>query len=329
MGLPNGGPFFPMAQSSTHSSTQSSAINYKRLFRDVFFDRRSVRSVVLIALSMALVALFPLVTQFYLHVAFHRTTYYLLLTTFVIALIYLVKLFIDIHVARFENKLYIKLRANLHRRLIQVFLERRYGFERMHEIAVRNVGLYVLFVRKVLFENFKSVVKVIISMLLIYFFDIHLFVYCLFFLPVFGLYVFLFHRIFHRNRADVERLSGNFNGDIAVFIEHHMSRSSLKENIFDGYRKFESLSVEKELRNRNSTVALNQALIASITFFRVLYLCYFGYFIITQHLFIERLIVGLLFITILIRSFISILETLLFFYISRNSVIEIQKLLKS
>src|SRR3989344_3852838 len=72
MGLPNGGPFFPMAQSSTHSSTQSSAINYKRLFRDVFFDRRSVRSVVLIALSMALVALFPLVTQFYLHVAFHR-----------------------------------------------------------------------------------------------------------------------------------------------------------------------------------------------------------------------------------------------------------------
>ena len=297
-------------------------VDYKAVLDDIFFNRTiMIRNILFIIISTSLVALFPMVTHFYIAIAFHRTTTYLFVATAIIAIIYTLKLFLDIHIQKFENKLYIKLAANLQGKLVLRFMKKQHPFERMYPLAVQKVQLYVLFVRKVIMENFKSLIKILAVLVVIFLFDMHLFLYTLFFIPVFVLYVFLFHRIFQRNSAHVESLLKKNVGDFTLFLH-----GSYTQDVWNDYKKFESLFVEKEIRNRNSLVTLNQTLHASITFFRVLYLAYFGYFAITQHLHIQGLIVGLLFITILIKAFSSILESLLFYYITRSSVMQVQKL---
>ncbi|HII72512.1 TPA: ABC transporter ATP-binding protein [Candidatus Woesearchaeota archaeon] len=286
------------------------------------------RNLVFTVVSVSLVALFPLLTQFYIRIAYNKDVSFLVLTTVVVAVIYFLKLLMDIHLDRFENKFFIKLRSNLQEGLIRVISKKRRPFDYVYNLVERKTKMYVLFVQRVVFGNFKSLIRVIAVLVTIIFFDRNLFIYCLFFIPVFVLYLVLFEWFFRRNEVKVRELSRRApHADLTAFLAHEWSGTNLRDGLFSRYVHLKSLLLEKDIRNRNSLVALNQSLRASITFFRVIYLSYFGYFIISEDVHIAGLIVGLLFLTILIRSFTNILETMLFYHITKDSVIKIQKML--
>ena len=65
-----------------------------------------------------------------------------------------------------------------------------------------------------------------------------------------------------------------------------------------------------------------------IGFYRLFYLAYFGYYIIVFDIQISGLIVGLLFVTILIRPFVSLLKSIPFYSICARSFFKINGLLK-
>ena len=288
-----------------------------------------VRNLIFTSISVALIALFPLLTQFYIRIAYRRDVEFLIYTTIVVAIIYTLKLLMDIHINKFENKFQIKLKSNVQERLLKHSLKKKYTFERAYALVEKKTHLYSLFVQRFLLSNFKATIRIVAVMITIIFFDINLFYYSLFFIPIFMLYLYLFHLFFRKNEAKVKKLSKQASSrDLTTFLEREFSKKSInKTSVYKEYVRLKSLLVEKEIRNRNSLVSLNQTLRASITFFRVLYLAYFGYFIISQDIHISGLIVGLLFLTILIRSFTGVLESMLFYHISKNSVIKLQKIL--
>ncbi|MFC1723711.1 hypothetical protein ACFL0V_06220 [Nanoarchaeota archaeon] len=302
-------------------------INYSLILKDLFYNKKVlVRNLILTVFTTALVALFPLVTQFYIRWGFRESVPFLIWATVIIAIIYIGKLIADIHITKFENKLFLKIRSNMQEKLIKHFLKKNYPFEQMYKLIDKKVRLHVLFIQRFLLGNFKSIIKIIAVMITIIFFDINLFLYSLIFLPIFIIYLLLFNHFFHKNRAKVDNLLKKAPAiDIVPFIQKEFRRKNSPDQIFKKFKRLDSLLLEKELRNRNSLVSLNQTLRASITFFRVIYLAYFGYFIITYDIHISGLIVGLLFLTILIRSFTSILESILFYHIAKDSVIQLQR----
>ncbi len=84
--------------------------------------------------------------------------------------------------------------------------------------------------------------------------------------------------------------------------------------------------LKKKMRNKSRFVNLSVSMNSFINFFRLTYLVYFGYYIILFDIKIEALIVGLLFITILIKPIISLIRRRPLYNVCAKSFFKINSL---
>ncbi|MFP4523362.1 MAG: hypothetical protein ACOCQQ_00160 [Candidatus Nanoarchaeia archaeon] len=295
--------------------------------KQVLYDKKNFfRMLPLLIFSTTLVALFPLVTQFFIKILYNSSVRFLVFGTIAVIFIYVLKLFADIHFQKFENKLYLKIQSNIQGALMEKFLRSKSSFTYVYSFVDKKTRLFMLFVKQVLMRNIRAVIKIVALLITIAFYDSHLFIYSLFFIPIFFLYVFLFKKVFFAHQKKSSRFRDtSFDNELIPYLHNYFSLDFSFGLALKNYKRVESIQLEKELRNRNSLVGLNQSLRFVITLFRILYLAYFGYFILTAGLHIEGLIVGLLFITILVSSCTQILESLLFIFITRDAVDSLAK----
>lgn len=295
--------------------------------QQVLYDKKTFfRMLPLLIFSTTLIALFPLVTQFFIKIAYHSSVRFLLFGTLGVVVVYVLKLLADIHFQKFENKLYLKIQYNMQGALMKKFLGKKTSFTYAYSYVDKKTRLFMLFVKQVLMRNLRAIIKIIALLITIAFYDSHLFIYFLFFIPVFFLYVFGFTKLFFMHQKKTARFKDtSFDNELIPYLHSYFSSNFSYGLALKNYKRVESIQLEKDLRNRNSLVSLNQSLRFVITLFRILYLAYFGYFILTAGLHIEGLIVGLLFITILVSSCTQILESLLFVYITKDAVRALSK----
>ncbi len=293
--------------------------------KNLFFDKkRAFLFTVFTIISAAISTLFPLVTQTYIRFLFpERNVKLLFLVTGLFILLFVFKYFIDVYLRKYYNKLFLKLEKNLQEKLYYHHRGKGRGdYLRWFLILQRSVNLYVTFARKAVYQNFVSLVKIISIFILILFFNDKLFYYSLWFIPVFFLYTILFLRRMKKHKKGLQEL---IKGERTSYLPVLINRISNDPWNDKAFRRLQGLDFQRRLRNRNSLVKLDVFLNSSITFYRLLFLTYFGYFIINGSMNLGRLIVGLLYITILARASINIFQNLIFFIISEPSIKKIHK----
>ena len=84
----------------------------------------------------------------------------------------------------------------------------------------------------------------------------------------------------------------------------------------------------RKTHNKTRFTSLNTTMNSFIPFFRIFYLAYFGYYMLTTGTVIVKLIVSLLYITILINPIIRILKSLNVYHICTTSFYKINSLYK-
>ncbi len=292
------------------SVLQQIAYNKKALYLYLFFT----------IITSLLIASFPLITLFYVRYLFNNSVTLLIIFTSAFLLIFIAKIWIDSHVAKFENKLLIKLSGNIQEKLIRS--EIPLSFAKRYTQFITQIKLYTLFVQVVILANLKQLLICTFTILILLFYNINLFWYTLFFVPIYGIYVFVTLKTFKKNSAAIAKLKKHTNTQLAILLAQ-------PDFAISDYLKFKNIHTEKELLNKNSLVFLNQTILNMITIFRILFLGYFGYFIITNQMSLEGLIIGLLLITIILRSITRMLQSIIPYLISIDAVRNIsQKIYK-
>jgi hypothetical protein len=164
--------------------------------------------------------------------------------------------------------------------------------------------------------------SIVVAATIIFFFDKHLFLYFLFSLPFFSLFYLLIYYSDYKGQGERSRFIADDFYQLLV-----KSKNSKNQKRF-AYAGLEA-DLNKKLKTRRRNLPLTITMDSFINFYRLFYLAYFGVFIITYDFRIEGLIIGLLFITILIRPFISILKTIPYYRICSRSFYKINSLKKN
>ena len=302
-------------------------IDFKNLFKEIVFDKKSFyKNILLIVYSTLMISLFPLVTQFYIRYAYKKDLNVLFIGTFIFLVLYVFKLISDIKVDKFKNKFFIKLEHNLQEKIIKNYENKQISPQKLFYYLDKKVKLYCLFVRKVLFENFESIIKIIFLGFVIFFLDSSLVFYVFLFIPFFIIYV-TFILFYFKNNSSNKKKKFKFLPSFGSFFFENFSSSGVDSRFVSSYKKFQSQSLEKEIRTRNSFVNANDMLRSSVTFFRLIYFAYFGYLVIVNNISTKGLVVGLLFVTILVNSLIRLLQNIFFYMITKNSVKKIHRII--
>jgi ABC-type bacteriocin/lantibiotic exporter with double-glycine peptidase domain len=302
----------------------------KEFFNNISFwsKKRILGLIVLITISSIIVASFPAITQVYLVYLYPSgNVNFLLIWSLLFVTLFLIKLLIDIRIEINSAKYFSKLEKRLKEKIFQNMIKRRSyfskkSFSELYESLQIHTSRYVLFVRKVIMDNYVAIVKIIFITVVMSIINFYLFLHSLFFIPIFVVYLFMFNRHIKKNK---EKISSFFMGlktrdsNILGVIEAFRG-STPSDQILKSFRRTTAFELEKDLGNKRQYVPLNQSLKASISIFRVLFLGYFGFFIMVQGATIQNLIVGLLYIAILARCVINILESLLFYHICKSAI---------
>ena len=138
------------------------------------------------------------------------------------------------------------------------------------------------------------------------------------------LFYLIAKRISVNYKPEVFRSEPDFGLLIKKLLDRKDSPKIVKRRIL-GHLEGE---LQKKISNKKRSIPLNTAMDSFISFFRLGYLAYFGFYIISSDLRIEGLIVGLLFITILIRPIISLIKSIPMYYVCKNSFFKINSLLR-
>jgi ABC-type bacteriocin/lantibiotic exporter with double-glycine peptidase domain len=293
--------------------------------KTVFFDKRKILFIIFLSIFSTLIySLFPIITQVYVRYLFYQDDLNLLIyTTCFFAFLYLAKLLIDIKVDNYKNKYFAKIEKNIKEQILKKYsgkINKLLFYKK--DLIRKDIGLFILLIRT-MHNNLLDIIKIIFLGIIIFFFDTSLFLYFLISLPFFSLFYFLIKKEQLKKKEKTNKYENNFE-----ILLQKLSKIKNKEKALKiGLRNIEA-ELKKKTQSKNSFTKINNTLFSFVSFYRLFYLSYFGYFIITTNINISGLIVGLLFLTLLIKAFNNLLKSIPIYTITTKSFFKINSLME-
>ncbi len=291
--------------------------------RIAFFDKKSVGFfLILLLISTIIYSSFPLITQVYVrYLYFEQNIELLINVTILFSILYIIKLLVDIKAEKYKAKYFLKIDKNIKELILKKYcgtIDRL--IKKKKNIFTKDVGLYLLLIRT-MNNNFVDLVKIVFMSIIIFFFDISLFYYFLISVPFF----IIFYVLLKKNQENAPKVRGEGESDFSFLV--HKLRGKKKDEVYkEGLRNLE-LSLEKKIKRKTSHVNLNELLKSFVSFYRLFYLAYFGIYMIVFGLRITNIIVGLLFLTLLIKACNNLLKSVPIYSICSKSFFRINALL--
>lgn len=302
---------------------------YSKLSKVVSYDKKQHRRFLAAAIcSASFSTFFPLVTQIFLEVGYPSNdiqVVYVIAATVLFA--YLGFLLLDIYTQKSRTKYFLKLEKHIQEQLYESLRKKTKAGDTLpsqdtlHELYITKSSHYIHYIRGFLLENILNFAKLCTVMILLYLTNDELFVQAVVFVPMLIVYLVFFSYLMKTQSAGAKKYSLNA-------VLRQISQPSDVEYQYKSFRRALATTYEREHQNRTRLVSLHQVMNYSITVFRVGFLTYYGYFIITQQAPIGTLIVGLLYLTILWRISIRALRSLTVPIITRDSREDIHQALR-
>ncbi len=291
----------------------------------ILFDKKKILFILFLSIiSTIILTLFPVITQFYIVHIYQKANMSLLFyaTTFFLIL-YLIKIFIDIKVEKYRVKYFGKIEKSIKEKIFEKYNKNlKYFLKEKGDLSSKHLYLYVLLIRT-FYYNIIDGMRIIIAAIIIFLFDKNLFLYFVYAIPFFILF-YLIHKKIILSSENQEFPSKSFEFLIGDLVEkglsHEQARKIVMNNLENDFRR--------KTHNKTRFTSLNTTMNSFIPFFRIFYLAYFGYYMLTTGTVIVKLIVSLLYITILINPIIRILKSLNVYHICTTSFYKINSLYK-
>lgn len=307
--------------------------NHLFFFKQSFFFRKKKDVyfyIFFITLSSLIFALMPLITQIYIRVLYpNQNINNLFIYSVFFIILFLFKLFIDVWTNKFSNKLFGKIEKQIKEIVFKNILKNKTKNISLNYLFLETYPKrYVLFLKKFIISNYINLVTLVFIFIIMIFFSFDIFKHLFWFFIIGLIYVFVFKLILSKHeKKNKERFREN-NVDYLHLLENlKYSKKQDLEYLNKTFRRTSSINFEKDVSNRNSFVVLNKIIGASISFFRILFLLYFGYFIITQNQSVGNLIVGLLYITIFGKTIVNILTNSIYYVVTKSAIKNIHKII--
>lgn len=295
-------------------------------FRKIIFfkDSKIIQIMILSIVTTIIFTSFPLITQFFIkYLYFNGTLNEIYLYTFIFTIVYLFKLIIDIKLEKYETVFFLKLEKNVKEKILETYSSDIKNFlGTKKNLFTKHLGLFILLTRTI-HRNILDLTKIIIMGTIIFFYDVTLFYYFLVAFPFLILFYFLVKRNFYSKKIKKKE---RYEPDFGLLL-NSLIKYDQKIIVQKGKQNLE-FELEKNLMTKTSHIRINQIITSFINFYRLYYLAYFGILVLTQQMSIVNLIVGLLFITMLIKSITSLLKSIPFYSICSNSFFQITSLMK-
>ena len=293
----------------------------------IFFNKKEVYFTLLLSLiSTIIYVCFPLITQIYLKYLYIQPNINLLINVKVLfILLFFFKLLIDLKVEKNKIKYFEKLEKTIKELMIEKYNSNlsELAFKKS-DLFRKHLYLYIKLVKTV-YYNLLDLTRIVIAGIIIFFFDINLFMYFLYAVPIFIIFYLFSKRIELTSERKHYNIESDFGIMIKKLIDKEVSENESKNLIITNLEKTMQLRIDDKNRFR----ILNTSMDSFISFFRIIYMCYFGVYIIISGLQISGLIVGLLFITILMRPIIRLISYGPFYEIAMKSFFKINSLYKT
>ena len=261
-------------------------------------------------LSAISVALFPVVTQLFLEYVYPSQNMSILLW-FVgsMTVFFLGRIALRGWLRKKRTKMKLKLEKDIREQVLSIRNStlKEATRETIHKYIESYPKLVTLHLQKVVLEPFQECVKFS-----------SVFIFLLIFQPVFIPFLAVFVPV----------------GAIYVWVttkpDHNapsLPPFAVSEAVFSGKEGKTAIQTyfQKEWLNRRGDIMPLQTLRGSVTIFRVLFLGFFGILLFQTSIQLENLVVGLLFITIMARSVLRIVENRKFIYITQSAVEKCRK----
>lgn len=297
-----------------------------QIFRKIaLFDKKKILIILLLAsFSTAVYTSFPLITQVYIQYLYNQQSIaFLLQVTLLFMVLFGVKLGVDVLVERYSAKYFLKIEKHLKE---QIFLKYQADLKKAvqrSDLFTTHINLYALLIRTIYYTAL-NMIKIGVALVIIAGYDLNLLVYVLLALP----FLFLFYLLSLRIEATRTALpkGSSKKKDFGLLLNDLAAQppSAARQQIM-AYLEQE---LQRKTRNKQQYSALHLGMDSFITFFRIAYLAYFGYYAISFNMHISGLIVGLLFITILLRPCIQLIQSAAVYRICSKSFFKINALFK-
>lgn len=281
-------------------------------------------------ISTSIYTSFPLITQFFILKVYRNNNLSLLFyATIVFFILFLFKIFIDIKIEKYKNKFFLKVEKNIKELILEKYESKLFKYITFKsDLSSKHLHMYLLLIRTV-YNNLLDIVKILIVSFIIFFFDRHLFFYFLYSIPFFFLFYLIGKKIQLTSNYFVEKKDkfSNINS-FELLIKNVLDKRLNPKESKKVFMNHLENNLKKRIINKSRFIPLNVVMRSFISFYRLFYLAYFGYYMISNYVQISGLIVSLLYITILIRPIIRILESLNFYTICHRSFYKINSLYK-
>ncbi len=300
-------------------------LNNKTFRETIFFEKNKVFLILFLSIfSTAIYTSFPLITQFYIRYLYNLGNLdELLLYTILFTIIYIIKLIIDIKVEKFEIKFFLILERNIKQKIVKKYSKDLNELLKLKKyLFTKDLGLFIL-LTKTIYRNILDFTKILIIGVIIFFYDINLFYYFLISIPFFFVFYFLIKRDLLK-RKDTKK--AKFESDFAILL-NKLTKLNPRSAKIIGFVNLKR-DCEKKIITRTSHIKTTHIVNSFVNFYRLFYLAYFGVLILTNNISIAGLIVGLLFLTMLMRAITNILKSVPFYSICSNSFFKITSLMK-
>lgn len=297
-----------------------------KYFRKILFPEKRTTIFFLICtfISVGIYSAFPLITQTYIRHIYHQTNITLLLeVTFYFSIIYIIKYLIDRYLEIKKIHLFSRIQ-----RKIKIAILKKYKnntnklLKEKSSLYSKHLFLYMMLIKKTI-TNISDIAKISFILIIIFFFNRKIFLYSLFSIPFITLFYFLIKQKINQKYTQEKREG---NADFGLLIKETYEEDP--ENAEKIIEKNLKIDFKKEIQNKSKFVSINEAISSFINFYRLYYLAYFGYFIITQQIFLAGLIVDLLFITLLLIPITNLMKSIPTYHICTKSFYKINSVFK-
>ena len=156
----------------------------------ILFDRKKIYFVLFLSLiSTIIFSTFPLITQVYIrHLYLQESISLLFKTTLLFILLFLIKLFIDLIIEKYKTKYFEKIEKRIKELMINKYSSKLdiLAFKKS-DLFTKHIHLY-LKLTKTIYYNIIDFARIITVGIIIFFFDIALFMYLLYAVPIFVIF---------------------------------------------------------------------------------------------------------------------------------------------
>jgi len=292
-------------------------------FRKIaFFNKPQIAKILIFSIISTLIyTTFPLIARVYVDYIYNQKNIEtLLLFTGFFTIVYIVKLVLDINIEKYKIKYFLKVEKNLQELVLKKYSKNiKRLIEKKLTLTTKDIRLYLLLIRTI-YSNFIDILKIVFMSMIILFFDFNLFLYFSAAIPFFIIFYVLLQKETSKVKLNKKPVESDF-----VHLVHQLKNKTETEFFKFGLKNLE-LNLEKNLTMKTKKVKLNELIKSFVGFYRLFYLMYFGFYIIFFGVHISNLIIGLLFLTILIRAFSNLLKSAPIYIICSKSFFRVNSL---